>query len=82
MRTVFESASTSYRRRIAWSDPVLADLVADSSAKYDPTESESILFGEGFAAVTDIQTGPRGNLFLVSVSNGAVYEIQRRRHGR
>jgi hypothetical protein len=27
---------------------------------------------------TDIETGPNGNLFVVSVSNGAVYEIFRR----
>jgi hypothetical protein len=25
--------------------------------------------------VTDIETGPNGNLFLVSLSNGAIYEV-------
>ena len=31
-----------------------------------------------FGIVTDIKTGPNGNLFVVSFSNGAVYEIFRR----
>jgi hypothetical protein len=30
----------------------------------------------------DIETGPNGNLFVVSLSNGEVYEITRRTHGR
>ena len=34
-----------------------------------------------FGIVTDIKTGPNGNLFVVSLSNGAVYEIFRRRIG-
>ena len=31
----------------------------------------------GFGVGTDIQTGPNGNLFVVSLSNGAIYEIFR-----
>ena len=56
-------------------DPRLADLVADNMQKFDLTESESLLFGKGFGVVTDIQTGPNGNLFVVSLSDGAIYEI-------
>jgi aldose sugar dehydrogenase len=41
-------------------------------------ESESLLFGKNFGIVTDIQTGPNGNLFVVSLSDGAIYEIFRR----
>ena len=36
------------------------------------------LFGQNFGIVTDIQTGPNGNLFVVSLSDGAIYEIFRR----
>jgi hypothetical protein len=43
------------------------------------TESESLLFGRGFGIVTDIETGPNGNLFVVSLLNGVVYEISARR---
>ena len=31
----------------------------------------------GFGIGTDIQTAPNGNLFVVSLSNGAIYEIFR-----
>jgi glucose/arabinose dehydrogenase len=56
-------------------DPRLADLVADNLNKYGITESESLLFGRDFGITTEIQTGPNGNLFVVSLSHGAVYEI-------
>ena len=65
------------RRSLAFSDPRLADRVADNVAKFDATESETLRFGAGFGVGTDIQTGPNGNLFVVSLSNGAIYEIHR-----
>ena len=65
------------RRSLAFSDPRLADRVADNTAKFDPTESETLRFGTGFGVGTDILTGPNGNLFVVSLSNGAIYEIHR-----
>jgi len=49
--------------------------VADNLDKFDVTESESILIGKNFGIATDIQTGPDGNLYVVSLSNGAVYRI-------
>lgn len=66
------------RQSIASTDARLSDLVADNTAKFDIGESESLRFGSGFGVGTDIQTGPNGNLFVVSLSNGAVYEISRR----
>ena len=47
------------------------------AAKFDLTESESLLIGTDFGIATDIQTGPNGNLYVVSLSNGAIYEIFR-----
>src|SRR6185436_6429887 len=70
------------RRQLAFSDPRLNDGVADNLAKFEITESESLLFGTGFGIGTDIHTGPNGNLFVVSLSRGAIYEIFRRGHGR
>jgi aldose sugar dehydrogenase len=52
--------------------------VALAGVKNDITESESLLFGSGFGVGTDIETGPNGNLFVVSLSQGVVYEIFRR----
>jgi hypothetical protein len=42
------------------------------------TESESFLFATDVGVVTDIETGPNGNLFVVSLDQGTVYEISRR----
>jgi aldose sugar dehydrogenase len=74
---LFHFELTGNRQRVAWSDPLLADLVADNTEKFSPIESESLLLGSNFGVATDIQTGPRGNLFVVSTSSGAVYEIHR-----
>jgi glucose/arabinose dehydrogenase len=75
---LFRFDLTGNRRRIAVDDPRLGDRVADNNAKNDITESESLLFGSGFVVCTDVETGPNGNLFVVSLSQGAVYEIFRR----
>jgi hypothetical protein len=40
-------------------------------------EGESLIFGTGFGTVTEIVTAPNGNLFVVSLSDGSVYEIFR-----
>jgi hypothetical protein len=53
--------------------------VADNRDKFEITESESLLFGRNFGIATDIQTGPNGNLFVVSLSDGTIYEIFRAR---
>ena len=75
---LFRFNLTGNRRKIAVDDPRLEDRVADNNAKHDITESESLLFGTNFGVGTDIETGPNGNLFVVSLTQGAVYEIFRR----
>jgi glucose/arabinose dehydrogenase len=79
---LFRFELTPNRQRIAWTDPKLADLVADNTAKYDFAESESVLFGQNFGSGVDILTGPKGNLYVVSASKGAVFEIHRPRGSR
>jgi glucose/arabinose dehydrogenase len=69
---------TGNRRKIGVDDPRLEDRVADNAFKFDLTESETLLFGRDFGIGTDIQTGPNGNLFVISLDQGAVYEIFRR----
>jgi aldose sugar dehydrogenase len=59
-------------------DPRLADRVADNSAKFGVTESESLLIGEGFGTTPDIVQGPDGALYVVSISDGVIYRISRR----
>jgi glucose/arabinose dehydrogenase len=63
------------RTQLVFTDPRLADGVADNTSDGDITESESLLFGRNFGIVTDIQTGPNGNLFVVAFTQGFIYEI-------
>jgi aldose sugar dehydrogenase len=72
---LFRLRLSTDRLRIAMTDPRLQDSVADNLDKFDITESESLLIGKNFGVTTDIQTGPDGNLYVVSLSNGAVYQI-------
>jgi aldose sugar dehydrogenase len=72
---LFRLNLTGNRRAIAVDDPALEDRVADNVTFHDMTESESLLIGTDFGVVTDIETGPNGHLFVVSLTQGAVYEI-------
>jgi aldose sugar dehydrogenase len=50
----------------------LDDKIAESSSREDIKE---IIFGEGFDAVTDIEVGPDGYLYVVSHKDGRIYKI-------
>lgn len=79
------SGGSLYRMRLAAGrlavdvsgDARLADRVADNLAKFDPTESESLLIGRGFGVTPAIEQGPDGNLYVVSLSDNVVYRISR-----
>ena len=75
---LFRFNLTGNRRKVGVDDPRLDDRVADNLGKHEITESESLLFGRNFGVTTDVQTGPNGNLFVVSLTNGTIYEISRR----
>ncbi|HZM94559.1 MAG TPA: PQQ-dependent sugar dehydrogenase [Vicinamibacterales bacterium] len=65
------------RERLVFNDDRLKDTVADNLANDDfMTEGEEILFGTNFGIVTDIQTGPDGNLYLVGPA-GTVRRISK-----
>lgn len=73
---LFRFQLASDRRQLSFTDARLsADLVADNADKFDLNESESLLFGKDFGVTTDIQTAPDGTLYVVSLSDGAIYEI-------
>ena len=72
---LFRFNLTGNRRAIATDDPRLADRVADNRHKWEITESESLLIGRNFGVGTDIQQGPDGSLYIVSLSHGKVYRI-------
>jgi glucose/arabinose dehydrogenase len=75
---LFHFNLTGNRRKIAVDDPRLEDRVADNTTKHDTTESESLLIGRDFGVGTDIESGPNGNLFVVSLTKGAIFEVFRR----
>ena len=61
-------------------DPRLADRVADNlfrAQKFEGTESESLIIGTGFGTTPDIEQGPDGNLYVVSITDNAIYKISR-----
>ncbi|HET6597445.1 MAG TPA: PQQ-dependent sugar dehydrogenase [Anaerolineales bacterium] len=74
---LFHFNLTGNRDMIAVDDPRLEDRVADNEGKHEITESESLLIGRNFGSGTDIETGPNGNVYVVSLTHGAVYEIFR-----
>jgi hypothetical protein len=72
---LFEFKFGEHRRHFAFDDPKLRDRVDDNEYKFDEGQSKSLLAGENFGIVTNIVTGPDGNLYVTSLSNGAVYMI-------
>src|SRR5262249_15891317 len=61
------------RQDFVFSDPQLQqDPVADNFDKNDIHGSETLEFGRNFGIATDIQTAPNGNLWVVSLTDGAV----------
>ena len=72
---LFHFNLTGNRQKIAVDDPRLEDRVADNLTFHEMTESESLLIGRDFGIITDIETAPNGNLFVVSIDQGAIYEI-------
>jgi aldose sugar dehydrogenase len=75
---LFHFNLTGNRRTIAVDDPRLQDRVADNVTFHDMTESESLLIGRDFGIVTDIETAPTGEVLVVSLDQGAIYEISGR----
>jgi len=48
----------------------LDDKVAD-----DDGENEDIIFGQGFGSISDLEVGPDGYLYVVSIGLGGIYRI-------
>ena len=61
-------------------DPRLADRVADNlfrTQKFDGTESETLRIGTGFGTTPDIEQGPDGNLYVVSITENESGLVER-----
>ena len=75
---LFRLPISGNRREVDPEDRRLKDKVADNVAKYEITESESLLFGENFGVTPDLKESPDGSLYVVSSSQGNVYKISRK----
>jgi hypothetical protein len=55
---------------------VLPEALADKVIQ-TPTSSglEDIIFGQGFAGITDVEVGPDGYLYIVSIGQGKIFKI-------
>lgn len=56
-------------------DLVLEGPIADKVAETD-AEVEQLIFGSEFGAITDLEVGPDGYLYVLSFGQGAIYRIQ------
>jgi aldose sugar dehydrogenase len=66
------------RTGIKFQDPRLFDLVADPVKEGDDSELSSLILGEGFRRITDIETGPDGLLYILTYEDGKIYRITKR----
>jgi glucose/arabinose dehydrogenase len=73
--SLFRITLSHNRKNVETSDPRLAEGVADNLTKFGPTESESLVIGKGFGTTPSIEQGPDGDLYVVSITDNAVYRI-------
>ena len=60
----------SDRTGFVFDDPALADSTINTGERM-----EEIGFGTGFGCITDLEVGPDGSLYVVSLTDGAIYRI-------
>jgi aldose sugar dehydrogenase len=63
------------RDGLTFTSSVLQDRVADNPGVRCSDEMGEILFGSGFGVMTDLENGPDGRLYIVSLFSGTVYRI-------
>src|SRR5262249_37882844 len=63
------------RKHFSLTEGGLRNNVDDNDYKFDEGQSEDLIAGKNFGIGTNIVTGPDGNLYVTSLSNGAVYMI-------
>jgi glucose/arabinose dehydrogenase len=63
------------RTGVTFHDPRLLDLVADPVKEGEDSELSSLILGEGFGRITDIENGPDGLLYILAYEDGKIYRI-------
>jgi glucose/arabinose dehydrogenase len=63
---------------------LLADKVADTDSELESSAADigngndndgGIIFAKGFGGITDLEVGPDGYLYVVSIGQGAIYRV-------
>jgi uncharacterized protein YjbI with pentapeptide repeats/glucose/arabinose dehydrogenase len=67
---IYEFKLNSDRSGFVFESPQLKDLVADGGDSID-----EIVFGTGFGGITDIEFGPDGMMYVVSIMDGKIYRL-------
>jgi glucose/arabinose dehydrogenase len=76
----FFKVNSSNRAGLQLEQPELEDLVADGQIVDGKlvTEAESLIVGKGFGRISDIETGPDGNLYILTYEeDGKIYRVTR-----
>jgi glucose/arabinose dehydrogenase len=64
------------RTGLIFNDPRLVDLVADPAKEEDDiSELSTLILGEGFGRITDIETGHDGFLYILTYEDGKIYRV-------
>ena len=63
------------RTGVTFQDLRLLDLVADPVKEGEDSELSSLILGEGFGRITDIETGPDGLLYILTYEDGKIFRI-------
>jgi hypothetical protein len=69
---------TLARNRFRFTQPGLQDLVDDNTTKSVAVESAPLVFGTDFGTITDLQRAPGDGLYVVSLTDGAIYRVFRK----
>ena len=65
------------RTGLEFHDPRLLDLVADPVKEGDNSEISSLILGQGFGRITDIESSPDGFLYILTYEDGKIYKISK-----
>ena len=63
------------RTKLVFNGSVTGNVTGNMVHSLQRDELETILFGEGFGSVTDLEVGPDGYLYVVSYEEGKVFKI-------
>jgi len=77
---IYSFSLNSNRTGFIFENPILSDLVVnsiiDENGNQISESSDEILFGTGFGCVTDLEFGPDGFLYVISLSENTIYKIK------